>query len=242
MTTFSIDFSQLSPAALPDVWQSLFNQLRQHARAVLDDGAWAETKRKAWRQIIIHNPDDDMRLSDWLIDLFAHLFSYHHTRLVRGADEPEYFAASDGMPARIVFAHGYFASALHEISHWCIAGQARRQLNDFGYWYAKDGRNAHEQAAFEQVEIKPQAIECLFTLACGRYFFVSQDNLNANFDTSASTFAHDVYVQAQYYLQQPDKLPKDAACLLVSLLSLCQADTGFKPPLRISYANPVHSP
>ncbi|MDI8993212.1 elongation factor P hydroxylase, partial [Salmonella enterica subsp. enterica serovar Anatum] len=29
---------------------------------------------------------------------------------------------------RIVFAHGFYASALHEISHWCIAGKARREL------------------------------------------------------------------------------------------------------------------
>ncbi len=50
-----------------------------------------------------------------------------------------------------------FASALHEISHWCIAGKARRELVDFGYWYCPDGRDAMTQSQFEDVEVKPQA-------------------------------------------------------------------------------------
>src|SRR5690606_39383874 len=53
----------------------------------------------------------------------------------------EYLPASepDGL-ARVVFAHGFFASALHEIAHWCIAGDYRRTLHDYGYWYCPDGR------------------------------------------------------------------------------------------------------
>ncbi len=35
-------------------------------------------------------------------------------------------------------------------------------LPDLGYWYAPDGRIEEQQALFEQVEIKPQAIEWLF--------------------------------------------------------------------------------
>lgn len=54
-----------------------------------------------------------------------------------------------------------FNSALHEISHWTIAGKERRLLADLGYWYAPDGRTREQQALFEQVEVKPQAIEWL---------------------------------------------------------------------------------
>lgn len=107
---------------------------------------------------------------------------------------------------------------MHELSHWCIAGKKRRQLPDYGYWYAPDGRNAAQQRAFEQLEIKPQALECLFTLACKRHFQVSQDNLFADFDTTTSTFAADVYQQALQYIQVPQTLPRDAKVLLWALL------------------------
>ena len=113
------------------------------------------------------------------------------------------------------------AKSLLEISHWCVAGKERRGLSDFGYWYAPDGRTAAQQQAFERVEVKPQALECLFTLACGRRFQVSQDNLFANFDTSGSTFAQDVYRQAKLYTTDPRKLPRDAKTLLRILLQIC---------------------
>ncbi|MBU2979754.1 elongation factor P hydroxylase [Alteromonas sp. C1M14] len=117
---------------------------------------------------------------DGLIELFDRCFySTYNTRLVRGDDEPVYLPADDTIAYhRIVFAHGFFSSALHEVAHWCIAGEARRQLEDYGYWYCPDGRNAQQQQAFEHVEVKPQAIEWAFTLAAGRKFTVSTDNLN----------------------------------------------------------------
>lgn len=163
---------------------------------------------------------DEKGATDDLIALFNCLFLSQNVILVRGDDEPEYFAATKLQPARIVFAHGFFASALHELSHWCIAGQKRRKLNDFGYWYAPDGRSEAQQAAFEQVEIKPQALECLFTLSCLRHFQVSQDNLFADFDTSSSTFAADVYKQVQSYLIAPELIPKDAQTLLRAFLTI----------------------
>lgn len=47
-----------------------------------------------------------------------------NTRLIKGDDEPIYLPADDDVPYnRIVFAHGFYASGLHEISHWCIAGK-----------------------------------------------------------------------------------------------------------------------
>lgn len=155
--------------------------------------------------------------TSWLITIFNTLFAYQHVTLVRGKHEPEYFPASEYQPARIQFAHGFLSSALHEISHWCIAGSQRRRLIDFGYWYTPDGRDASQQHQFEHLEIKPQALECLFTLACDKPFQVSQDNLFANFDTSGSTFATDVYQQAISYINSPQRLPRDAKILLLTL-------------------------
>ncbi|WP_201596561.1 elongation factor P hydroxylase [Psychrobacter vallis] len=159
--------------------------------------------------------------TDWLIKLFNILFDDQKVLLARSAGEPEYFPHQHNEPARIEFAHGFFASALHEMSHWCIAGKSRRALSDFGYWYAPDGRSADQQQAFERVEIKPQALECLFTLACGRAFQVSQDNLFAEFVTSSSTFASDVYLQAKEYITKPHTLPRDAKILLHTFLTVC---------------------
>jgi|GEM_PF-196051 len=114
-----------------------------------------------------------------LIALFNSTFKDFNTRLVLGDDEPIYIpAGKETAYHQIVFAHGFFSSALHEIAHWCIAGEKRRLLEDYGYWYCPDGRDATQQADFEKVEIKPQAIEWAFTEAAGRKFQVSTDNLN----------------------------------------------------------------
>ncbi len=162
--------------------------------------------------------------TDWLIQLFNLLFADQKVLLKRSTGEPEYFPHQLNAPARIEFAHGFFSSALHEMSHWCIAGKARRALSDFGYWYAPDGRSEQQQQAFERVEIKPQALECLFTLACERKFQVSQDNLFAEFDTKGSTFASDVYEQAKEYITKPQLLPRDAKILLRTFLIVCASD------------------
>lgn len=175
-------------------------------------------------------PNDETALTDWLIALFNETFKDKNTILVRGGDEPIYLAPKDSTSAQIVFAHGYFSSGLHEISHWCIAGTKRRLQDDFGYWYCPDGRDEATQKQFEQVEIKPQAVECLLTLATGRKFFTSADNLNADFDTSNSTFDKDVFAQSSAFLQNPNTLPKDAQTLLFALLCLCQPELKNEPP------------
>jgi elongation factor P hydroxylase len=136
-----------------------------------------------------------------LIQIFNDTFSSSaNTRLIKGDDEPLYSPASDACDYhQIIFAHGFYASALHEISHWCVAGKARRLLEDFGYWYMPDGRDAEQQKTFERVEIKPQAIEWAFCVAAGKKFNVSADNLNgAAGDTI--TFKENVFQQVQQYL------------------------------------------
>lgn len=175
-----------------------------------------------WQKMSADARQDDDVLTAWLITLFNGLYGTAPmpTFLMHSDGEPEYFAPIDDAPARIAFAHGFFNSSLHEISHWCIAGRTRRHQNDFGYWYCPDGRSAHEQVLFEKVEIKPQAIECLFNLALSRQFTISVDNLNANFDTAASTFAYDVYQQASTYLHTPHTLPPDARRLIWIFLDI----------------------
>ncbi len=153
---------------------------------------------------------------DWLILHFNHWFAHHHVILVRGEHEPEYFPATKDEPAKIQFAHGFFNSALHEISHWCIAGQHRRTLPDLGYWYAPDGRTQEQQALFEQVEVKPQALEWLFSLACCRPFRVSLDNLTGDSGDGAR-FKDNVYAQVQQYLTQPNSIPKDGLAFIQHL-------------------------
>lgn len=146
---------------------------------------------------------------DWLILHFNHWFSHLNVCLVKGDFEPEYFPATSNSYAKIQFAHGFFNSALHEISHWTIAGEERRKLPDLGYWYAPDGRTQEQQALFEQVEIKPQAIEWMFAKAFGRKFRVSLDNLTGE-ASDGSTFKDNVYAQVQHYFNGEAKLPRDA--------------------------------
>jgi elongation factor P hydroxylase len=115
-----------------------------------------------------------------LILLFNTTFTdTENTVLLKGGHEPIYIPAKNThQNHQIMFAHGYFASALHEISHWCIAGKQRRLLEDYGYWYSPDGRDVKQQAEFEKVEVQPQAIEWAFSCATGKPFRVSTDNLN----------------------------------------------------------------
>ncbi|RCU48917.1 elongation factor P hydroxylase [Corallincola holothuriorum] len=138
-----------------------------------------------------------------LIALFNGQFKQAlNTVLVAGDGEPLYQPAnSDSENHQVIFAHGFYASALHEIAHWCVAGEARRQQLDYGYWYCPDGRDAAQQAAFEKVEIKPQAIEWGLAAACGFAFNVSSDNLNGVMPDRLA-FQHRVHDQVLLYLQQ----------------------------------------
>lgn len=147
--------------------------------------------------IEVHHCADD------LVQCFNQTFDkLYNTRLVGGGEEPIYLPADEEESChRIVFTHDYFASALHEIAHWCVAGDARRQQVDYGYWYAPDGRSEAQQQEFEQVEIKPQAMEWMFSVACGYRFRVSADNLEAGLGASDS-FKVNIHKQVLRYCQQ----------------------------------------
>ena len=161
------------------------------------------------QNIVWANLQTEVQQVDWLILHFNQWFSHLNVILVRGDFEPEYFPASENEPARIQFAHGFFNSALHEISHWSISGEKRRLLPDLGYWYAPDGRTAEQQALFEQVEIKPQAIEWMFATAFGRKFRVSLDNLTGE-GGDGTLFKDNVFAQVQRFFSGEAKLPRDA--------------------------------
>jgi len=137
-----------------------------------------------------------------LIKIFeSTFFTAYNTQLICGDDEPIYLPADAEHPThRIIFAHGFYASALHEIAHWLVAGEQRRLLEDFGYWYEPDGRSAEQQAEFEKVEIVPQAIEWAIAVSCGFKFDVSADNLSG-IEIDRLGFKHKVHQKVLSYLE-----------------------------------------
>lgn len=150
-----------------------------------------------------------------LVSVFNQLFAVVENTILEGNGvEPFYHPPCESQPARVVFREDYASSALHEISHWCIAGVERRKLPDFGYWYEPDGRSAAQQKVFEQVEIKPQAVEWALSLAAGIKFHFSADNL-ANGGQVSDTFQRAVWQQCCDYLNHG--LPPRAQTLFDAL-------------------------
>ena len=137
-----------------------------------------------------------------LINLFNACFeSTYNAQLVCGDDEPIYLPANDSNPFNtVVFAHGFFSSALHECAHWLIAGAERRKSVDFGYWYVPDGRTAEQQTLFQQVEVKPQALEWILSTAAKHPFQFSIDNLTGA-ETDSEPFKLAVQQQVEVYHQ-----------------------------------------
>jgi hypothetical protein len=166
--------------------------------------------------------------SQRLEQVFARCFGARwRTRLVGGADEPFYQPAAGVQEEHLLYyRHDYFASALHEVAHWCIAGERRRQQADFGYWYAPDGRSPAQQAAFEKVESKPQALEWLFARACGYPFCISVDNLGApGGEPDTGPFKRQVLAQAQLWQRQG--LPRRGGQFFAALAT--EFATGLQP-------------
>ncbi|MBF8999506.1 MULTISPECIES: elongation factor P hydroxylase [Vibrio] len=139
-----------------------------------------------------------------IIQIFNNTFyAEYQTRLELGGDEPIYLPADESHPDhRIIFARGYYASALHEIAHWLVAGPERRLLEDFGYWYEPDGRTAEVQAQFENVEVRPQAYEWIIAMSAGFPFNVSCDNLNGDCEPDRLAFMQRVHREVMGILEQ----------------------------------------
>lgn len=157
----------------------------------------------------------DSRLSR-VIDTFHESLGHpYQTRLLGGFAEPEYLPGEQGSGAEIRFREDFISSALHETAHWCIAGSRRRQLHDFGYWYYPEGRDTDQQLEFERAEVRPQAIEWVFSVACGQQFYLSRDNHGPNGQQTAFDFSGAVYHQTIHYCQ--NGLPQRAAVFASAL-------------------------
>ncbi|WP_444944622.1 elongation factor P hydroxylase [Microbulbifer sp. ZKSA006] len=158
-------------------------------------------------------------MADRIARVFDHCFSDPNglnTRLRGGFCEPYYRPCGEGQAYhQVEFTLDYAASALHEVAHWCVAGEARRRLPDYGYWYAPDGRSAEQQAEFEQVEVKPQALEWIFARACGLKFRVSADNLESGLGPSDS-FKQAIWQQVLDYCETR---PNPRACAFAEALA-----------------------
>lgn len=139
----------------------------------------------------------------------------YQTRLIGGASEPEYLPVDGQFSThRLLYRADFFASALHEIAHWCIAGAERRTKRDFGYWYETEQRSEAAQRAFERVEVKPQALECLFSEACGFEFRISVDNPGLD-NRPSSEFVESISQQIRIFLAKG--LPERAETFLEAL-------------------------
>lgn len=171
-----------------------------------------------------------MHQSSDLVLLFDRCFRQSfETVLIGGALEPLYEPKSDASAFhRIYFTRDYFASALHEIAHWCIAGEQRRQQLDYGYWYAPDGRTEQQQKVFETVEVKPQALEWIFAEAAGASFRVSADNLQTGLDAS-SAFKHSIVRQAVRYCREG--VNGRAGAFIEALQTFYQRHRALQPQL-----------
>jgi elongation factor P hydroxylase len=146
-------------------------------------------------------------------------FKTENTQLIGGADEPLYTPSLiTEKPHQLFFRENFVSSALHEIAHWCIAGKQRRLQQDFGYWYQPDGRTVDEQAQFESMEVKPQALEWIFSNACGQKFNPSADNLNACEDDKADDihFKQALIKQARQWCKS-QQLPPRAKIFIEAL-------------------------
>lgn len=132
-----------------------------------------------------------------------------------GAEEPFYEAAKDGQKAILYFRDNYPRSLLHELSHFCLAGNRRRQLDDFGYWYFPCGRTTEEQIQFEKVEARPQGLEKAMCEAIGLKFSPSLDDFSGR--PPATEFLENLEAVYQEMLHNPPPTAKKVLDALASL-------------------------
>ena len=150
--------------------------------------------------------------AEQICETFNRCFVQSHTKLVGGASEPLYEPGKQ--EARVYFREDYASSALHEIAHWCIAGADRRQQPDYGYWY-RHKRDIKQQRTFETVEVKPQSLEWIFSVAAGVGFRVSCDNFDES-TLDMNEFSAEVHAAVIAWL---DGLPARAEQFIHALVA-----------------------
>lgn len=136
------------------------------------------------------NMSDDDALCRDLIALFAYAFP--SLTIKGGAEEPFYEASKANTNATIHFRSNYPRSLLHEMSHYCLAGERRRKLDDFGYWYVECGRTIEDQQRFEVVEARPQSLEKAMCEIIGLKFSPSLDDFSGNPPTDNFLYLLDI--------------------------------------------------
>ncbi len=157
---------------------------------------------------LIHN-----RIENWFNSTIG---AESNVMLVGGGEEPVYLPANKSCTKhRIIYRLDYASSALHELAHWSLAGAKRKLEIDYGYWYSPDGRTPDQQAHFEKVEVKPQAVEWIFSRACGLPFSVSADNLDAELGPSLQ-FKEAIVAQVKHYCDHG--LPKWVEAIALGLV------------------------
>ncbi|WP_052706243.1 elongation factor P hydroxylase [Vibrio galatheae] len=135
--------------------------------------------------------------------------------IIRGeAEEPFYEAPRANSKAILYFRSNYPRSLLHEISHYCLAGDRRRSLDDFGYWYTPCGRTAEEQQRFEVVEARPQGLEKAMCEIVGIKFSPSIDDFSGR--PPSNSFLRNLELAHQEMLVDP---PSTAGKVLSGLKS-----------------------
>jgi elongation factor P hydroxylase len=168
-----------------------------------------------------------LQFPGWIEPLNRNVLAPFQTRLVGGFDEPFYCARGEDGWAGIRYTRDYERSALHELAHWCVAGPERRRQDDYGYWYAPDGRSREQQQLFFRVEVRPQAIEKHFCTALGIPFSVSVDNLGNPAIEGIGEFTRAVDQCYTTYVRQ--NLPARAAAIH-HCLRAWHAATPVAPP------------
>jgi len=144
----------------------------------------------------------------YLIDAFSGIFP--SLKIIGEAEEPFYVAPKENVSAIIYFRSNYPRSLLHEISHYCLAGDQRRNIDDFGFWYSPCGRAAEEQRRFETVEARPQGLEKAMCEIVGIKFSPSLDDFSGR--PPSRNFLESVNIAYQEMLTSPPPTARTALC------------------------------
>lgn len=160
---------------------------------------------------------------DTLAAVFNQCFGEtYQVRCIGGFVEPEYLPVQlpDGL-AELRYTQDYPASALHEIAHWCIAGEGRLARADFGYGYLAPPRDSATQQRFFALELKVQTLEAWFALGTGVRFVASADNFECS-DAALKSFAQQISERLQNLTQEglPQRAQQFADALRIAGLGV----------------------
>ncbi len=156
------------------------------------------------------------------------------TVLQGGASEPYYQPPGPSSLGVLHYREDFAASALHESAHWCIAGNARRRLADFGYTYQPPPRTRQQQSLFFALELKTQTVEYIFSDCAGVDFQPSADNLDVSVQCFMTQIELNVSRVQDWMATTPDRR---AMIFCEALQEQWQTDQQSSPATRQSAGN-----